>query len=174
MQGTHDMPQTAHLGDQVTYRLMEPGEERRVSDLMIRSFQESIGQHYPRSGLRDFLAYASPQAITEPVGKDHIVLVEVVRNTVMGVMDVDDYRHIDLFFVDKRWHGKHVGRALMIRTIEIPLEAQFHLREITADTFEYGIPAYTAMGFERAGPPKMSHGRHFLRVRRRPPRRGRR
>jgi GNAT superfamily N-acetyltransferase len=153
---------------------MHPGEERQVSDLVIRSFQEYIGPEYPRSGIRDFLAYASPQAIKRRVARDHIVLVAMVRNTVIGMVDVDDYRHIDLFFVDRRWHGKHVGRQLMMRTIELCLEARPGLREITADTSDFGLPVYLAMGFERAGAPQETHGRHFLRVRRKLRQRGRR
>jgi GNAT superfamily N-acetyltransferase len=150
-----DTPEAAHVGDQISYRPMRRGEERQVSDLVIRSFQEFIGPHYPRAGIRDFLAYASPQAI-------------------IGVVDIDDYSHIDLFFVDKRWHGKHVGHELMVRTIELCLEARPNLREITADTSEFGLPAYLAMGFERAGAPQVSHGRNFMRVRRKLGRQGRR
>jgi GNAT superfamily N-acetyltransferase len=161
-------------GDRIVYREMRPGEERQVSDLIVRSFQEFIGPQYPRSGIRDFLAYASPQAISERVGRDHLVLVAVVRNTVIGAVDIDDYQHIDLFFVDKRWQARHVGHELMVRTIELCLEARPGLREITADTSESGLAAYAAMGFERAGAPKEAHGRHFLRVRRKLGRHGRR
>jgi GNAT superfamily N-acetyltransferase len=169
-----DTPEAAHVGDQISYRPMRPGEERQVADLVIRSFQEFIGPHYPRAGIRDFLAYASPQAITGRVARDHVVLVAAVRNAIIGVVDIDDYSHIDLFFVDKRWHGKHVGHELMVRTIELCLEAQPNLREITADTSEFGLPAYLAMGFERAGAPQVSHGRNFMRVRRKLGRQGRR
>jgi GNAT superfamily N-acetyltransferase len=169
-----DTPQAAQVGDQISYRPMRPGEERQVSDLVIRSFQEFIGPHYPRAGIRDFLAYVSPQAITDRVARDHVVLVAAVRTAIIGVVDIDDYSHIDLFFVDKRWHGKHVGHELMVRTIELCLEARPNLREITADTSEFGLAAYLAMGFERAGAPQVSHGRHFLPVRRRLGRHGRR
>lgn len=174
MEEPREKPHAAQVGDQIVYRLMLPGEERQVSDLVVHSFQEFIGPHYPRSGIRDFLAYASPHAINERVERDHVILVAVVRNAVIGAVDIDDHRHIDLFFVDKRWHGRHVGRELMVRTIELCLEARPDLREITADTSEYGLPAYAAMGFERAGAPQVTHGRNFLRVRRKLGRHGRR
>jgi len=173
-QGRDERHETAAIGERVVYREMRPGEERQVSDLVVRSFQEFIGPHYPRSGIRDFLAYASPQAISERVARDHTVLVAVVRNTVVGAVDIDEFKHIDLFFVDKRWHGRHVGHELMVRTIELCLEARPDLREITADTSESGLAAYAAMGFERAGAPKESHGRHFVRVRHKLGRPGRR
>ena len=149
----------------IVYRQMRPGEESMVSDLMVRSFDEFIGASYPRSGVRDFLTYVSAPAIRERLHRQHTILVALDGARIVGVVDISDYRHIDLLFVEKAYHGKGIGRELVQRCIELALEAQPNLKELTADTSEYGRPAYESMGFEPAGPELIERGRHFRRMR---------
>jgi GNAT superfamily N-acetyltransferase len=149
----------------IVYRQMRPGEESLVSELMVRSFDEFIGAGYPRSGVRDFLSYASTPAILERLRRQHTFLVALDGARIVGIVDIDDYRHIDLLFVEKAYHGKGIARELVQRCIELALEARPNLKEITADTSEYGQVAYESMGFEPTGPQMVEHGRHFRRMR---------
>jgi GNAT superfamily N-acetyltransferase len=149
----------------IEYRDMRPGEERWVSELIVRAFQEFISAHYPRAGVRDFLAYVSPAALRQRADGDHRILVALDGHRIVGAVDVDDYRHLDLLFVEKAYHGRGIAREFVQRVIEAALEAQPDLKEITADTSEYGQPLYEAMGFETAGPEMIEHGRHFRRMR---------
>ena len=151
--------------DGIEYRDMRPGEERWVSELIVRAFHEFISARYPRAGVRDFLAYVSPAALRQRADADHWILVALDGHRIVGVADVDDYRHIDLLFVDTAYHGRGIARELVQRVIEAALEAQPDLKEITADTSEYGQPPYEAMGFEAAGPEMIEHGRPFRRMR---------
>jgi GNAT superfamily N-acetyltransferase len=150
----------------VTIREMKPGEERRVSELIIDLFRRYIAADYPRAGIRDFLHYASPEAIADRVNRDHVVLVAVDRATIVGVIDVDDFRHFDLLFVDDRFRGRGIARRLVDRATELCLEERPALKEITADTSTYGIPIFHALGFAQAGTQLESHGRQFIRMRR--------
>jgi GNAT superfamily N-acetyltransferase len=149
----------------VEYREILPGEERLASELLVRTFQEFIGGNYPRSGVRAFLSYASPTAITRRLEGDHRMLVATQGNKLVGVADIDDYRHIDLLFVDKAYHGKGVARGLINHIIDDALAAVPDIKEITADTSDYGRPVYEALGFESVGPEMIEHGRHFRRMR---------
>lgn len=158
----------------IMYRQMRPGEEAAVSELMVRSFDEFIGAGYPRAGVRDFLAYVGSQAIRERLRRQHTILVALDGAHIVGAMDIDDYRHIDLLFVEKTYHGKGIGRELVQRCIELALEARPNLKEITADTSDYGQKAYESMGFEPAGPQMVEHGRQFRRMRLKLKRYGRR
>jgi GNAT superfamily N-acetyltransferase len=149
----------------ILYRQMRPGEEAMVSELMVRSFDEFIGAGYARSGVRDFLAYVSTQAIRERLSRQHTILVALDGARIVGAADIDDYRHIDLLFVEKAYHGKGIAHELVQRCIELALEARPSLKELTADTSDYGQRAYESMGFEPAGPQLVAHGRHFRRMR---------
>jgi GNAT superfamily N-acetyltransferase len=149
----------------IVYRQMRPGEESMVSGLMVRSFDEFIGAGYPRSGVRDFLAYVSTQAIGERLRRQHTILVALDGARIVGAVDIDDYRHIDLLFIEKAYHGKGIARELVQRCIELALEARPSLKELTADTSDFGQRAYESMGFEPAGPQMVEHGRHFQRMR---------
>jgi GNAT superfamily N-acetyltransferase len=149
----------------IAYRQMRPGEESMVSELMVRSFDEFIGAGYPRPGVRDFLAYVSTQAIRERLRRQHTILVALDGARIVGAVDIDDYRHIDLLFVEKAHHGKGIARELVQRCIELALEARPNLKELTADTSEYGQVAYESMGFEAVGPQMVEHGRNFRRMR---------
>jgi GNAT superfamily N-acetyltransferase len=149
----------------IVYRQMRPGEEAIVSELMVRSFDEFIGASYPRSGVRDFLSYVSTPAIQERLRRQHTILVALDGARIVGAVDIDDYRHIDLLFVEKAYHGKGIARELVQRCIELALEARPALKELTADTSDYGRPAFEALGFEPAGPQLVEHGRAFRRMR---------
>ena len=149
----------------IVYRQMRPGEEAMVSELMVRSFDEFIGASYPRAGVRDFLSYVSTPAIQERLRRQHTILAALDGARIVGAVDIDDYRHIDLLFVEKAYHGKGIARELVQRCIELALEARPALKEITADTSEYGRLAFEAMGFEPAGPQMVEHGRPFRRMR---------
>jgi GNAT superfamily N-acetyltransferase len=149
----------------IVYRQMRPGEEAAVSELMVRSFDEFIGAGYPRSGVRDFLAYVSTQSIRERLRRQHTILVAVDGVRIVGVVDIGDYRHIDLLFVEKAYHGKGIARELVQRCVELALEARPTLKELTADTSASGQRAYESMGFEPVGPEMVEHGRHFRRMR---------
>ena len=96
----------------IVYRQMRPGEEAMVSELMVRSFDEFIGASYPRAGVRDFLSYVSTPAILDRLRRQHTVLVALDGARIVGVVDIDDYRHIDLLFVEKALPRKgHRPRA---------------------------------------------------------------
>jgi len=152
--------------DWVTIRQMMPGEERQVSDLIVRLFKRYIADSYPRAGIRDFLYYASPEAILDRVNRDHVVLVAVDRATIVGLIDIDDFRHFDLLFVDDRFSGRGIARRLVDRASELCLEERPGLKEITADTSPYGIPTFQALGFAQVGAQHETHGRQFARMRR--------
>lgn len=147
------------------YREMRPGEERWVSELIVRVFHKFISARYPRSGVRDFLAYVSPAALRERTLGDHRVLVAADGNRIVAAADVDSYDHIDLLFVDEAYQGHGIASELVQRVIESALEAEPGLKEITADTSDYGRPMYEAMGFETAGPEMREHGRTYRRMR---------
>ena len=147
------------------YREMQPGEERSASDVIVRGFQEFISPRYPRAGVRDFLACVSPLALRERVAGTHTILVALAGSQVVGVADIDNFRHIDLLFVDKAYHGRGIAHELVSRAVERAREVQPQLTEITADTSEYGLSTYESMGFRPAGPELIECGRHFRRVR---------
>jgi GNAT superfamily N-acetyltransferase len=115
--------------------------------------------------VRDFLAYVSTQAIGERLRRQHTILVALDGARIVGAVDIDDYRHIDLLFIEKAYHGKGIARELVQRCIELALEARPSLKELTADTSDFGQRAYESMGFEPAGPQMVEHGRHFQRMR---------
>jgi GNAT superfamily N-acetyltransferase len=152
--------------DWVTIRQMKPGEERLVSDLIIDLFKRYIAADYPRAGIRDFLYYASAEAIAERVGRDHVVLVAVDRATIVGAIDIDDFHHFDLLFVGDRFRGRGLARRLVDRATELCLEERPALKEITADTTSYGVPLFHALGFAQVGTQLEEHGRQFVRMRR--------
>ena len=154
------------MTDRIEYRAMQPSEERWVSALVVRSFQEFIGPKYPRQGVRDFLAYADPEALRSRVAREHVIQVAADGHAVVGMIDIDDFRHIDLLFVDKRHQGRGIAKELVTRAIQMCLEARPDLRELTADTSDQGKPMYESLGFEVMSPQMVEHGRTFTRMRR--------
>jgi GNAT superfamily N-acetyltransferase len=146
----------------ISYRLMMPGEETRINDLIVPVFQEFIGCHYPPEGVREFLGYVDPHAFRERFLSNHFTLVATRGGRIVGVIEVRDSNHICLFFVETRLHGRGIGRMLAERAIEMCRQKRPDLTAVDVNSSPNSVGVYKRLGFVPVGLQKTVNGITFV------------
>ncbi len=151
----------------LTYRLMELGEEARVSDLVTRVFNEFVAPDYSAEGVREFLRYADTNLMAQRSQANHFVLLAfagmaLVGADLAGMIELRDWNHISLLFVDRPYLRQGIGRGLLQRSLEICRSRQPGLAEITVNSSPYAVPIYVRLGFEPVAAEQVRNGIRFV------------
>jgi len=133
-------------------RLMESGEEAQVCKLVERVFIANEASEISQQSISLFLSYANPVRMAERVGQDFcFVLVAVQEDQLIGMIEVRNYNHIALLFVDDGHQRQGIASALLEGAIAKCREKNPTLRRITVNASPYGLPVYAHWGFHPIG-----------------------
>lgn len=143
------------------YRLMKPGEESGVFDLVFRTFSEFIAPHYSRAGVLEFLKYIRPAYLLERLQKDHFVLLATAQRKIIGVVEVRGNSHISLLFVDRQFQRRGVASELLRRMLRICLKKKPDLSRITVNASPNSVKIYKHLGFRQESLEQTKNGIRF-------------
>ena len=146
----------------IEIRFMQEGEEEKICDLVVRTFDRFVAPGYSIQGEEEFLKYANPRKLLERAGKNHFTLAAWLHSVVVGMIEVRDYRHISMFFVDQIYQGQGIGKNLHQQAIEICLHHNPDLECISVFSSPFAVPIYEKLGFETTGPDQYQSGIHFI------------
>ncbi len=141
---------------------MQAGEEGAACDFIIRVFGEWIAPEYSPEGVQEFLRYVKPDLLWNRSRANHFVLVAVAQGEVVGAMEARDYDHTSLFFVDKHFHQRGIGKGLMARALEICRSNKPDVSQIGVNSSPYAVPIYEKLGFCPSGPRQITNGMIFV------------
>ena len=150
------------MGDLITYRVIEPGEEKKVSELVLESFGEFIRHEYSQEGIDEFRRYAQPEALEQRSRVDHCVLVATLKDRIAGVIEIRQHDHISLLFVERRLQRKGIAKDLLQKALEVMRTAKPDLERVTVNSSRYGVPVYEKLGFHQTGPERTVNGIAFI------------
>ena len=150
------------MGDLITYRAIEPGEEKKVSELVLESFGEFIRHEYSQEGIDEFRRYAQPEALEQRSRADHCVLVATLKDRIAGVIEIRQHDHISFLFVNKRLQRKGIAKDLLQKALEVMRTAKPDLERVTVNSSRYGVPVYEKLGFHQTGPERTVNGIAFV------------
>lgn len=147
----------------VIYRAMEPGEEQQVCQLVVRVFTKFVAPLYSPEGVREFLTYAAdPDQLRERLQANRFVLVAELRGRIAGAIEVRNYDHISLFFVDGELQRKGIGKELWRRALDTCLANRRDLTRITVHASPNAVETYKKLGFQTEGPEQTVNGIRFV------------
>ena len=133
-------------------RLMESGEEAQVCKLVERLFIKNEANEISQQSISLFLSYANPVRMAERVAQDFcFVLVAVQDDQLIGMIEVRNYNHIALLFVDDGHQRQGIASSLLEVAIKKCREKNAALRRITVNASPYGLPVYAHWGFHPIG-----------------------
>lgn len=133
-------------------RPIESGEEAPVCKLVERVFMQNEASDFPQQGVSKFLAYANPVRMAERVGQDlSFVLVAVVEGEPVGMIEVRNYNHVALLFVEEDHQRRGLASHLLEHAISLCREKNAALRRITVNASPSGLPVYARWGFHPIG-----------------------
>lgn len=133
-------------------RLMESGEEAQVCKLVERVFLQNEATEISQQSISLFLSYANPVRMAERVAQDFsFVLVAAQGDRLIGMIEVRNYNHIALLFVDDEHQRQGVASGLLDSAIARCREKNLALRRITVNASPNGLPVYAHWGFHPIG-----------------------
>ena len=148
----------------IEIRRMAKGEEERISRLIEEVFAEHIDPLYPTEGRLAFRKYIHPSAIRHRRSPDYIRLVAESSDTdrrLIGVIEIKEYRHISLFFVETKYQRKGIGRRLLEAACA-ECRRKKRTAAITVSSSPNAIPAYQKLGFMATGVETVTNGIRFI------------
>jgi GNAT superfamily N-acetyltransferase len=141
------------------YRLMQPGEETAVYDMVAAVFSQFVAPDYSPEGVQEFLKYAG--GLAERSKSNHFVPLAVAQGQIAGMIEVRNYDHISMLFVGRDYQGQGISRALLDRALERCRREKPELSAVTVNSSPYAISIYVRLGFRATGPEQVIHGIRF-------------
>ena len=143
---------TLNLPQCITVRPMQPGEEGRIAELVLRTFAEHVEDEFSEEGVETFVAIVSPDALAELISDENCFFFNAYdKDDLIGTIGIRDGNHVFLFFVDTKYQRRGIGRALMDTAIAEIRKRYPGAREVLVQSSRGGIPAYEHMGFYKTG-----------------------
>jgi GNAT superfamily N-acetyltransferase len=114
-------------------------------DLVKRVFDQFVAPDFSQEGVREFFSLVTPEFLTSLPASGGFALGALEGNTLVGMIAVRNMNHIALFFVERAYQKKGIGRKLF-------LEAARMVRAQGADSIDvhsspFAVPCYKALGF---------------------------
>jgi predicted GNAT family N-acyltransferase len=144
------------------YRLMNPGEEAEVCNLVNHVFDKFVAPHYVEAGIQEFRKYIDPAALQQRSQENHFVLVAVTPDKIVGTIEIRDHCHVCLLFVDQQFQGRGISRELLHRALKICRQCKPELTQVSVNSSPNAVPIYERLGFQQTSPEQTVNGIRFV------------
>ena len=146
------------MDNPVLFRIMNPGEEVEVVNLVARSFNEFIAPDFPEEGIEKFFRYSNPRALIKRSEGNHFVLVAEAEGAIAGMIEIREMKHVSMLFVDKTFHRRGIAGELFRTALDIIKSERRPPGKVTVHSSRYAVPCYESLGFVRTEAEKIIHG----------------
>jgi GNAT superfamily N-acetyltransferase len=153
--------EAAEVAEGFECRLMEPGEEERVRDLVLRVFDEAVAPLFPEQGVREFTTYVQMEQLRTRSLADHFVLLALAEGEIVGMIEMRGCRHVSLLFVDGRFQRRGVARELLQQAMEACRSRGMEPMEVTVNSSPNSVQVYERLGFRATAPEQQFNGIRF-------------
>ena len=147
---------------QLTYRGMQPSEETEVYNLIYRVFKEFIAPDFSQQGIDEFLSFASPESLAERAQANNFVILALYQNQIVGMIEIRDYDHISLLFVDAEYQGYGIGTELIKRSLGRCFSRNPGLDTMSVNSGPNSVAFYEKVGFLPTAPEQEQNGIRFV------------
>lgn len=154
--------------EKIFYRIPEQGEIAEIVRLMEEVFNDFIAPGYDPQGIDEFLHYIRGSAIALRLKRNHFMRVAATSQKIVGVIEVRDYHHISLLFVERAFQRQGIAKILMQQAIAVCLREEPDLKSITVHSDPQALLAYEAMGFQVTGTERLDNGIRYIPMRYKP------
>ena len=139
-------------------RFLNRDEWEDAMGLAWRTFLEFEGDVYPPQGVRSFEDFITDPALNRMfVMGAYQVMGAYHGKQMVGIVSLRNDRHISLLFVDKNYHRRGIGRALISALAEYA-KKEMGQKLLTVNASPYGVEFYHRLGFKDLGPERQQDG----------------
>lgn len=139
-------------------RFAEPDEWEDAMGLAWKTFLEFEGTDYSPEGIRSFQDFITDSGLKRMYTMGvYQMLSAYIGNKMVGLITLRNETHISLLFVDRYYHKKGIGRALILKLAQYVKQEMGQMR-LTVNASPYGVEFYHRVGFRDLGPVRQQDG----------------
>jgi len=131
----------------VHIRMICPGEEQGVSELVARVFMAEVAPLFNPEGIETFMAFIHPDHLVRLQAAAEEILLAEVGDCLAGMIALREGRHISLLFVDRPFQFQGIARKLVGYGIRLCLAQHPDLSELTVHASPNSVSFYAHLGF---------------------------
>lgn len=136
------------MTDSITYRMMYYEELNGVSSMIMQIFDEHIAPLVSYKGRLSFGQYILAAAMEKRLNREHFVIVAVAEEQIVGMIEMREYKHIALLFVETAYQGQGIAKQLIAEALASCLQHNRTLEEITVNASINACAFYEKQGFQ--------------------------
>ncbi len=141
---------------------MRPGEESEVCDLVKRVFDEFVAPDYSQEGIDEFFRYSQPDALAQRSQNNHFVLLAVAEVRSVGMLEMRDYKHVSMLFVEAAFQRRGISRALLWQALDEGRKHKPNLSQVTVHAAPNSVRIYERLGFRAVNSEQLVNGMRFV------------
>lgn len=139
-------------------RFADKNEWEDAMELAWRTFLVFEGNDYPPEGIRSFEDFITDSRLKKMfVMGTYQMMVAFHDMKMVGLISLRNETHISLLFVDRNYHKRGIGRAL-IAALANYVKSEIGQDKLTVNASPYGVGFYHRLGFRDIGPEKQQDG----------------
>ncbi len=151
-----------YITGDIIYRKMYTGEEEKVSEMVIESFNEFIAPDFSEEGIHEFLGFVEPSAIRMRRREGNLFLLAVVCSEIIGMIEMRSLNHVSLLFVNKAYQRRGIAATLMQKAVDYAVEMDDSIRFFDVNSSLYAVEIYRRLGFKEVDDVKELKGIRFI------------
>jgi GNAT superfamily N-acetyltransferase len=154
--------QTEKINSQIEYKIMKPGEEQQIIDVVISTFDEFVAPQYSVEGVNEFRKYANVVALAERSLSNHFTVIAKKDGRAVGVIEVKEFNHVSMLFVKKDFQNIGIGKSLFHMAADVCLKNRPTLKRLTVNASPNSVHAYKKIGFIPDDTEQLVNGIRFI------------
>ena len=140
----------------IRFACQEEWEE--AMGLAWRTFLEFEAGDYTPEGIRSFEDFITDSGLKRLfVMGVYQMIVALDHQKMVGMITLRNEMHISLLFVDKKYHRRGIGKAL-VESMADYVKTELGKKRLTLNASPYGVDFYHKIGFKDLGPEKQQDG----------------
>lgn len=143
------------------------GDEWEIIRIAECCFEQSIRPFYTEEGRLLFAGYILPPEILNRIREGAVVLVADAGESLAGVLEIREGKHLSMLFVDPEFQGCGIARQLLERAAKFLLKIAPDEKELRVFAAPGAVAAYRALGFTETGNETFESGIRYLPMKKR-------
>lgn len=149
------------MDESLTYQFLSVADISEVSALVAGVFTEFLAQENSFEGVQEFQRYLQLDAFRRRSKTNHLSLIALAQNKIVGVIEMRGYHHVSLLFVVSEFQQRGIAKELLCRAVQVCRAQEPGLAEISVNSSAYAVPIYEKLGFCCTGERQIRNGISF-------------
>ena len=149
------------MDQKIIIKPLKKSEINSLSLMITAIFDEFIGCDYSEEGKATFKDNITPKNILDRLAVNRFYTAKK-GTAIIGALEIRNNDHIALFFVDKKYHKKGIGKMLFNNYLNELNKMDTKIETITVNSSIYAVKIYERLGFKKTGELQEKNGIKFI------------